>query len=748
MAALTCPINGTMRLDLEFLTGSDLAGVVWSSEDRWSHPLLRYRTNRDYRSVKLSFAYAAGDGVMPLDALFGPVLTIEGRDSLGSERVWYVRLWNFAQGAPRAAQIVLDFDDLTAGFEANGEKVFAGDIDRMFISLVPAQFGQLSGALPNPVRTWVELTEMNSVGPRSTIDMGDAFLPEHQLRVASGYDDSYHQAPERLFEQWEALGYRSVVNHYVGMSHYMALSHVGGERFEVSGGLCGPAVEWHRAFLRLAVASRISVILSLSMELFDAHAPDQWAQRDVFGNRALTGWVPPSTLLSPCNIEAMAWLSQIARSFVDIADAEAAALRFQIGEPWWWVGSNGAPCFYDPMTVQKWTAATGVAPPVMEDVLGLRSPSEQTWLGWLGKELARATLELLAATRENRSRRVEGLLLFYAPQVLDSKTPDLARANMPTEWSSPSFDVLQLEDYDFVTRNDGWGMSRARTAVAHALGYPLENQHYISGFVLEAANASEHWELIAAAAESSLQRSVAETFVWAWPQVSRDGFTVFQVGTNAIQLKGNHVDDFHDVLFPLHVGIGARGGPKFHTQVFSTVSGSEQRNMNWANARLYYDAGLGLRSESDIRTIVSFFRARRGQAHGFRFRDPADFSSSSDGQAISAQDQEIAVGDGRTLRFQLVKNYGTVTAFEQRKISRPVRESVRVAIDGDEMAEGWQVGVGGAIEFENPPPSGSRIYAGFLFDVPVRFGTDQLDVSMAGFMAGEITSIPLMEIAE
>ena len=44
------------------------------------------------------------------------------------------------------------------------------------------------------------------------------------------------------------------------------------------------------------------------------------------------------------------------------------------------------------------------------------------------------------------------------------------------------------------------------------------------------------------------------------------------------------------------------------------------------------------------------------------------------------------------------------------------------------------------------PPPGAAITAGFLFDVPVRFDTDYLEVDLSAFAAGAIPKIPLVEI--
>ena len=746
MAALTAPEGDTLRLDLEFQTRGDLAGLIWTSEDIWSHPLLSYETRRDYRGTVLSFDWVAGAGLMPLDAVNGAVLTVEGRDAGGVARTWYVRLWNHAEGSPTSARVVLDFDRLRSGFGVDGELVYPRDIDRLFLSLVPAAFDGSADALPQRLATHVELRNLRATGSGSTLRRGDAFLPEHRLRICSGYDDSYHQAPERLVEQWQALGYRGLVTHYVGMTHYPALAHVGGGRFEVAGGLCAPAEAWHRAFLRALDAAGMEAIFSLSFELFDAHAPDGWAQRDMGGGRALTGWAPPSTLLSPCHAGAMGWLGGIAAAFGALQAAGGRPVRFQVGEPWWWVGPSGLPCFYDAATVARWVTEKGTAPPVMADVQGARNAAERLWLDWLGARLADACVQVRERAREGAGSGVfVSHLLFFAPQVLDAAKPDLHRANMPAGWAFPAWDVLQLEDYDFVVAGDHHGQARARAAVTEALGYPLERQHYLAGFVLEGGNAAREWPLIAEAAAGAQALGVPEVFSWAWPQVARDGFTWI---SDEGQGEETDVEGFHDVRFPLSLGFDAVGGPEFSTQVAELVSGHEQRNLLWAQGRLRYDAGIGVRSEADLRSLLGFFRARRGQAFAFRFRDPMDWTSAPSGDEVSPRDQLLGLGDGSNLRFPLVKRYGSMGAEEVRRITRPEEGSVQISVNGVARSTGWQLLPGGIVQFEEPPAAGAEVAAGFRFDVPVRFATDRLDVSLSGVRSGEIPNVPVLEVRE
>ncbi|WP_419816918.1 phage distal tail protein, Rcc01695 family [Glacieibacterium sp.] len=723
IAAVTTTGPRALRVDLAFLKADDLAGLIWASEDRWDHALTAYATDRDYRGCSLAFRWRSS-GVMALDAVNGPVLTIEGRDAAGTARNWYVRLWNYATGAPDDCTIALDFDSLSGGFVLPGEAdpVWAGDIDRMFVSMVPAGFTGIDVPLGVPQAGWVELSEMRCEGPRSCLEIGDTFVPPHRLRIATGYDDSYNITPARLLRGILHCGYGAVINHYVGMSHFPALAW-DGAAYTAAAGICAPAAAWHASFLREAKALGFEVILSLSFELLDQHCPAAWKQRDADAAPALTGYTPPSTLLSPCSPVAMAWLQGIAAGFAALARAVGQRVRFQVGEPWWWVSQGNRLCAYDAATLAAYTAATGLAAPEIRDVRSMTTSAKRDFLDWLGVRLGAATLALRDAAAAD-----ETLLLFYAPQVLRPDRPDLIRANLPAAWTRPAFDVLQLEDYEFVTRGDFAGQGRTR-AVGAALGYPLAAQHYFAGYAETAATAAADWPRIAEAAAGA---DAAETFVWAWPQVARDGFTTFDI------LGDETMPAFHDVRFPLELGYGATGGPQFSTQVVTTGSGYEQRNSGWADARLHYDAGVGVRSEADLATLIAFFRARRGQAHGFRFNDPLDHAGVA---------EALGSGDGVRTRFELVRTYGLGEDAQLRRITRPLPGSVRVLVDGV-PATGWSLGVLGAVDFITAPVSGATVTASFDFDVPVRFAEDRIDVGLAAWRAGDLPSVPLVEVRE
>ncbi|MGY2734801.1 hypothetical protein ACVWYO_002475 [Sphingomonas sp. UYP23] len=351
MAAVTTIAHDALRVDAVFYTAGDLAGLIWDAEDRHDHPLLRYATARDFRGCRLSFRWRAS-GVLPLDGVNGPVLTIEGRDARGAARAWYVRLWNYATGTPDDATVTLDFANLDGGYllPAEADPVWAGDIDRMFVSLVPPGFvAGGSAPLPAPAEAWIELSAIACEGPGTVLAIGDVVVPEHRLQIASGYDDSYTLTPERLLRNALLLGYRGSIVHYLGMSHFLRVeANSGGFYASLAGGVLNvAAAAWQRDFARRARSLGYAVIWSISYELFDAHCWGDWKQRAWDGTPALTGWVPPSCLLSPASAGAMAYLRAVAVAVIGIALEAGLAPKLQVGEPWWWVLADGRPCLYD-----------------------------------------------------------------------------------------------------------------------------------------------------------------------------------------------------------------------------------------------------------------------------------------------------------------------------------------------------------------------------------------------------------------
>ena len=208
------------------------------------------------------------------------------------------------------------------------------------------------------------------------------------------------------------------------------------------------------------------------------------------------------------------------------------------------------------------------------------------------------------------------------------------------------------------------------------------------------------------------------------------------------------MSNFHETDFPLAVALGASGGPERRTEIVTLTSGREVRNGRWADSRRRYDAASGIKTLADLGAVVAFFEERRGRLYGFRFRDRSDDRSSAPGAVIAPFDQLIGTGDGITRCFQLCKTYGAAFAPYARTIEKPVAGSVVVAVAGVPVAAAdFAVDAStGLVTLATAPAAGQAITAGFLFDVPVRFDTDQLTVSLDHFGAGSISTIPLVEV--
>ena len=204
---------------------------------------------------------------------------------------------------------------------------------------------------------------------------------------------------------------------------------------------------------------------------------------------------------------------------------------------------------------------------------------------------------------------------------------------------------------------------------------------------------------------------------------------------------------FHEVRFPDNISRGARGGPERRTQIVELASGDEERNASWANSRRRYDISYGIRRADDLAAVVAFFEARNARLHGFRFKDWSDYKSCTPSAVPAHQDQLIGTGNGIATAFQLVKRYASGAQSWTRSITRPVADSVSLALGSVEQLSGWSVDPAtGVITFATAPAAGVAVRAGFEFDVPVRFDSDALDVTLDIERLGSITSIPLVEI--
>jgi uncharacterized protein (TIGR02217 family) len=194
---------------------------------------------------------------------------------------------------------------------------------------------------------------------------------------------------------------------------------------------------------------------------------------------------------------------------------------------------------------------------------------------------------------------------------------------------------------------------------------------------------------------------------------------------------------FHEIRLPDNIAYGTTGGPEFVPTVVVTGAGHEQRNVNWAEARGRWDVGSGLKNQQQPDALIAFFRARNGRAYGFRFKDWTD----------KAADQAIGTGDDTETQFQLLKRYPSGSVTEIRRITKPVDGTVRIYLDGAEQLSGWSVDPAtGVVTLSAAPAQDVEITADFEFDVPVRFDTDHMAVTIETYQLHRWQQIPIVEL--
>lgn len=195
---------------------------------------------------------------------------------------------------------------------------------------------------------------------------------------------------------------------------------------------------------------------------------------------------------------------------------------------------------------------------------------------------------------------------------------------------------------------------------------------------------------------------------------------------------------FHDVQFPSDISYGSSGGPQYSTDIIITNSGHEQRNINWAESRSYYNIVHGVKTKDQMDILIEFFRARKGRAYGFRFKDWSDYD---------VVGQNIGVGGGVQSVFALKKTYTNGGAATDRAITKPVDNSVSIYVDNMLVSSGVTVDyTSGQVTFDAAPDNGAVIAADFEFDVPVRFDTDRLSASLDSYGVHSWGNIPLVEV--
>ena len=154
--------------------------------------------------------------------------------------------------------------------------------------------------------------------------------------------------------------------------------------------------------------------------------------------------------------------------------------------------------------------------------------------------------------------------------------------------------------------------------------------------------------------------------------------------------------------------------------------------------RARYDVSTGIKNRTQAAEVISFFRARKGRAYGFRFKDWSDY------RVIG---QLIGAGNNTQTAFQLTKTYTSGGENETRPLKKPVSGTVKLYKDGVLQSSGLAIDhTTGLVTFTAAPAAGVLITADCEFDVPVRFDTDRLAIRIQSHELFVWDQIPLVEV--
>lgn len=208
---------------------------------------------------------------------------------------------------------------------------------------------------------------------------------------------------------------------------------------------------------------------------------------------------------------------------------------------------------------------------------------------------------------------------------------------------------------------------------------------------------------------------------------------------------------FDDVRFPDDISYGSVGGPGYRVDIVATDGEIETRLGRQSAPRRRYNVAYGVKTYAQLRSLMTFFIARKGAENGFRYKDFEDFTTGTNHSgAPAATDVVLGTGDGTTTTFQLKKYYVSGLSTRTRLLTHVLEETVRIALDGVEVDEAdFSVDELTGIVTLNTAPTDEIVTGGCEFDVPVRFESstsDWLQLSHDDFESGSMQSVGLVEL--
>ena len=553
-AAVTSQTYRDLTVTGTFRTKNDLIGLYWNSQDPIQHPYISYGSRSDYTNVILEFDYTMTGCKDFADNNNQPVSITIGKNN---GAVYYLTMNRFINNG----HVRLDFNNLTLlpGNEYINEKgetitvteetpLSVNDIKFIMLVIVPTNFVENKTEYTIMANADFTCKITNISVTNGKICNEHAILEPHSYRLCEGYDDFYDLNPKRVCREMRKLGYAEWLDLYIGASHFYEKSGTPGDKIDARNFghtrtekmVLYKNVPLNRAFRawldcysrELKANDCPNLVVSVSME--NLQCPVSWRQRDCNGNYALTGWVPSTFFYSPCNDEVAPYMQMVSEACLDIVVANDMQPILQMGEAWWWWNENDKPnqppCFYDDATRTKYANTFGENIPEYNNAWGNFDASV---MHWLNQQLCSYSDKLREVVKSNKYANGLYMALFFPPSVLDTdRVPAMMQEVnfLKNAYHPAKLDVLQIEDYDWVTGLPQSPETKERDRSHHHIAYEIgqklgfrENRlHYFGGFVQYEKDAKEFWRLIKQAMDDALDKNFKEVFVWAGSQVRRD----------------------------------------------------------------------------------------------------------------------------------------------------------------------------------------------------------------------------------
>lgn len=212
---------------------------------------------------------------------------------------------------------------------------------------------------------------------------------------------------------------------------------------------------------------------------------------------------------------------------------------------------------------------------------------------------------------------------------------------------------------------------------------------------------------------------------------------------------------FHDVQFPTDVSYGSRGGPGFNTAVVATKADAEQRIPRRQIPRRSWNAAYGVKSVEQVAAVRTFYTARMGAAHSFRYKDFSEFTTAEDHISPPTNTDETLgsiPSGGAPYTFQARKTFTSGGVTITQNITKPIPDTVVVAVNGVALIPSTDFivdGTTGEITITTSQTIGQTVTYGAEYDHHARFAEavdDLLAVSIDNFSNYSIDDIPLVEV--